>query len=121
MATDFGYPLSPRFAIHPRPFDRLLAIALEIFTRAPAGKENEELGLVAEYLAFFLDGPSMPRASMSGRRRPILDLHLLLILINADRRVTLAIAAAFRLKGSVSLIGSLPISRRRPERSPFAF
>jgi hypothetical protein len=35
----------------------LLAIALEIFTRAPAGKENEELGLVAEYLAFFLDGP----------------------------------------------------------------
>lgn len=57
MATDFGYPLSPRFAIHPRPFDRLLAIALEIFTRAPAGKENEELGLVAEYLAFFLDGP----------------------------------------------------------------
>ena len=57
MATDFGYPLSPRFAIHPRPFDRLLATALEIFTRAPAGKENEELALVAEYLAFFLDGP----------------------------------------------------------------
>jgi fido (protein-threonine AMPylation protein) len=57
MATDFGYPLSPRFVIDPRPFDRLLAIALEIFTRAPAGKENEELGLVAEYLAFFLDGP----------------------------------------------------------------
>lgn len=57
MATEFGLPLSPRFAIHPRPFDRLLAVALEIFTRAPAGKENEELGLVAEYLAFFLDGP----------------------------------------------------------------
>lgn len=57
MATEFGYPLSARFAIHPRPFDRLLAIALEIFTRAPAGQENEELGLVAEYLAFFLDGP----------------------------------------------------------------
>jgi fido (protein-threonine AMPylation protein) len=57
MATDFGYPLSARFAIHPRPFDRLLAIALEIFTRASAGQENEELGLVAEYLAFFLDGP----------------------------------------------------------------
>lgn len=48
----FGYALSPRFAINPRPFDRLLALALEIFTRAPAGKENEELGLVAEYLAF---------------------------------------------------------------------
>jgi len=30
---------------------------LEIFTRTPAGKENEELGLVAEHLALFLDGP----------------------------------------------------------------
>jgi fido (protein-threonine AMPylation protein) len=57
MATEFGYPLSLRFAIHPRPYDRLLATALEIFTRAPAGRENKELGLVAEYLAFFLDGP----------------------------------------------------------------
>lgn len=57
MATDFGYPLSARFAIHPRPYDRLLATALEIFTRAPTGRENDELGLVAEYLAFFLDGP----------------------------------------------------------------
>jgi len=56
-ATDFDYPLSLRFAIHPRPFDRLLATALEIFTRARAGKENEELALVAEYIAFFLDGP----------------------------------------------------------------
>ena len=57
MATEFGYPLSARFAIHPRPYDRLLATALEIFSCAPVGKENEELGLVAEYLAFFLDGP----------------------------------------------------------------
>lgn len=57
MATEFGYPLSPRFAIHPRPYDRLLAMALETFTRAPAGEENGELGLVAEYLAFFLEGP----------------------------------------------------------------
>lgn len=57
MATELGYPLSPRFAIHPRPYDRLLATALEIFTRAPVGEENAELGLVAEYLAFFLDGP----------------------------------------------------------------
>ena len=52
MATEFGFPLSPRFAIHPRPFDRLLAIALETFTRAPADEEQEDLGLVAEYLAF---------------------------------------------------------------------
>lgn len=57
MATEFGYPLSARFVIHPRPYDRLLAMALEIFTRAPDGAENAELGLVAEYLAFFLDGP----------------------------------------------------------------
>ena len=54
--TEFGFPLSPRFALHPRPFDRLLAIALETFTRAPADEEQEELGLVAEYLAFFLEG-----------------------------------------------------------------
>lgn len=57
MATEFGLPLSARFAIHPRPYDRLLATALEIFTRAPANEENGELALVAEYLAFFLDGP----------------------------------------------------------------
>lgn len=57
MATEFGYPLSARFAIHPRPYDRLLATALEIFTRAPVGEENGEVGLVAEYLAFFLNGP----------------------------------------------------------------
>ena len=57
MATEFGFPLWPRFAIHPRPFDRLLVIALETFTRAPADEEQEELGLVAEYLAFFLEGP----------------------------------------------------------------
>ena len=56
MATEFGFPLSARFAIHPRPYDRLLATALEIFTRAPANEENSVLALVAEYLAFFLDG-----------------------------------------------------------------
>lgn len=57
MATEFGIPLSPRFTIHPRPFDRLLAAALELFGRAPVAEEQEELGLVAEYLAFFLEGP----------------------------------------------------------------
>lgn len=66
MATEFGYPLSARFAIHPRPYDRLLATALEIFTRSPVGEENGELGLVAEYLAFFLDGPfNAPRKHIS--------------------------------------------------------
>nr|WP_313634985.1 Fic family protein [Brevundimonas diminuta] len=57
MATELGYPLSPRFAIHPRPYDRLLAIALETFTTAPPETADGEVGLVAEYLAFFLDGP----------------------------------------------------------------
>ena len=57
MATEFGFLLSPRFAIHPRPFDRLLAVALENLGRAPEDEEQEDLGLVAEYLAFFLDGP----------------------------------------------------------------
>lgn len=65
MATEFGYPLSARFAIHPRPYDRLLAIALEIFTRAPSGEENAELALAAEYLGYFLDGPfNAPRRSV---------------------------------------------------------
>lgn len=57
MATEFGFPLSKRFAIHPRPYDRLLATALEMFTRSPVGDENAELALVAEYLGFFLDRP----------------------------------------------------------------
>lgn len=57
MAIEFGFPLSPRFAIHPRPYDRLLATALELFTCSPAGEENGKIGLVAEYLGFFLDGP----------------------------------------------------------------
>lgn len=57
MATEFGYPLSPRFAIHQRPYDCLLALALEVFTTAPSGKEDQEIALTAEYLGFFLDGP----------------------------------------------------------------
>ena len=56
MATEFGFPLSPRFVIHPRPFDRLFAVALENFGRTPEDEEQEDLGLVAEYLAFFLEG-----------------------------------------------------------------
>ncbi|MGY4356320.1 hypothetical protein ACVWZR_005379 [Bradyrhizobium sp. i1.3.1] len=65
MVAEYGYPLSPRFVIHPRPFDRLLATALELFSCAPAGKADEELPLVAEYLGFFLDGP------FSGPRKPV--------------------------------------------------
>ncbi len=65
MATEFGYPLSARFAIHPRSYDRLMGIALELFTRASSGAEVQELPLVAEYLGFFLDGPfNAPRKNM---------------------------------------------------------
>jgi hypothetical protein len=70
MATEIGYPLSARFAIHPRPYDRLLATALEIFTRAPAAEENGELGLVAEYLAFFLDSPFNAPRKHVGTKSP---------------------------------------------------
>ena len=48
IATEFGFPLSPRFAFHPQPFGRLLASALETFSRVPKGKEDEELDIVAE-------------------------------------------------------------------------
>lgn len=57
LATKFGYPLTSRFAIHPRPYDILLALALEIFTRAPNDQKDKELPVAAEYLAFFLGGP----------------------------------------------------------------
>ena len=57
MATEFGFPPSPRFVVYLRLFDRLLAVALKSFGRAPEEEAQEDLGLVAEYLAFFLDGP----------------------------------------------------------------
>ncbi len=66
MATEFGIPLSTRFQIHPRPFGQLLATALEIFASTPPGEENAVLPLVAEYLAFFLDGPFIePRKNIA--------------------------------------------------------
>ena len=66
IATELGYPLTNRFAIHPRPYDRLLAIALEIFTSAPENNENNELGLPAEYLGFFLGGEfDAPRKNLA--------------------------------------------------------
>ncbi|MDH7794992.1 MULTISPECIES: Fic family protein [unclassified Beijerinckia] len=57
MAYELGIPVTNRFSIHPRPFGKLLAIALELFTRAPQGQENDQVDLIAEYLAFFLGGP----------------------------------------------------------------
>jgi hypothetical protein len=66
IATEFGIPLSSRFAIHPRPYDRLLAMALELFTRAPQDDGMGELPLAAEYLAFFLAGAyNAPRKNLS--------------------------------------------------------
>lgn len=55
MITEFGYPLNSRFALHPRPFDALLAIALELF--ATKGQKESEGALIAEYLGYWVDGP----------------------------------------------------------------
>lgn len=55
-ATEMEIPLAPRFAIHPRTFDRLLAWPLEMFTRASEGQREHFLGMVAEYLSSWLAG-----------------------------------------------------------------
>jgi hypothetical protein len=52
--TEFGYPLSSRFAIHPRPFDTVFAMMLELFSK---GRPAVEGPLLAEYLGYFVDGP----------------------------------------------------------------
>jgi fido (protein-threonine AMPylation protein) len=56
-ATELGIPLAARFAIHPRPFDSLLAWPLEMFTRAAPEQRERFLGMVAEYLSSWLAGP----------------------------------------------------------------
>jgi fido (protein-threonine AMPylation protein) len=54
LARELGYNTNNRFAIHPRPYDRLFAIALEFFSRAPEASANEQLGIVREYLSFYI-------------------------------------------------------------------
>jgi fido (protein-threonine AMPylation protein) len=54
LALEFGYQTNNRFTIHPRPYDRLFAIALELFARAPEASANLELGIVGEYLKFYI-------------------------------------------------------------------
>ncbi|WP_292941007.1 Fic family protein [Novosphingobium sp. 32-60-15] len=56
-ATELKIPLAARFAIHPRPFDRLLAWPLEMFTRAASDQREHFLAMVAEYLSSWLAGP----------------------------------------------------------------
>lgn len=56
-ATELAIPLAARFAIHPRPFDRLLAWPLEMFTRAVPDQREHYLAMVAEYLSSWLAGP----------------------------------------------------------------
>ncbi|USI75101.1 Fic family protein [Sphingomonas morindae] len=56
-AVEIGIPLAARFAIHPRPFDSLLAWPLEAFTRASADEREPFIGMVAEYLSSWLAGP----------------------------------------------------------------
>lgn len=57
MATEFGYPLSVRFSIHPRPYGPLMAVALELFTADSDDWEDDDFSVVGEYLGFFLEGP----------------------------------------------------------------
>ena len=60
-----GLPLAPRFAIHPRSFDALLAYPLELFTCAAAEERDRPLAMVAEYLSSWLSGPfDMPGAGI---------------------------------------------------------
>lgn len=57
-AFDLGIPLSKRFAVHPRSYDRLLAYALECFTRSRSDDSASDWAMaVAEYLAQWLGGP----------------------------------------------------------------
>lgn len=56
-ATELAIPLGSRFAIHPRPFDRLLAWPLEMFTQAKPDQREHFLAMVAEYLSSWLAGP----------------------------------------------------------------
>lgn len=55
-ATEFGIPLSSRFAIHPRSYDRLLAWPLEMFTRSAEAQRAPFVAMVAEYLSTWLAG-----------------------------------------------------------------
>ncbi|WFU80763.1 Fic family protein [Bradyrhizobium sp. CIAT3101] len=67
MAVEFGFPISARFSIHPRPFGRLLALPLELFTRASNGEAAEYVAPVVECLGFFLGGPfDAPRRNLPG-------------------------------------------------------
>ena len=56
-AIELGIPLSPRFAIHPRSYDRLLALPLEMYTRAAENQRQQFIAMVAEYLSTWLAGP----------------------------------------------------------------
>jgi fido (protein-threonine AMPylation protein) len=65
-ATEMEIPLATRFAIHPRPFDSLLAWPLEMFTRAAPDQREQFLGMVAEYLSSWLAGPfDLPASGIS--------------------------------------------------------
>lgn len=57
LALELGIPLSSRFALHPRSYDRLLAWPLEMFTRAEESERPNYIAMVAEYLAAWLAGP----------------------------------------------------------------
>lgn len=56
-ATELGIPLSSRFAVHPRTYDRLLVWPLEMFTRSTEAERPHFIAMVAEYLSSWLSGP----------------------------------------------------------------
>lgn len=53
-ACELNLKVSDRWTIHPRPYDRLFALALEMFTRAPANEPLKNLDLVSQYVELFL-------------------------------------------------------------------
>lgn len=55
VVTEMGCSLNARFAIHPRPYDRLMGGALELFATSDTNWQAE-LPLIMEYLSYFIDG-----------------------------------------------------------------
>jgi fido (protein-threonine AMPylation protein) len=55
LAAELGLSLSPKFAVHPRPFGRLLAIALELFSTAELSAAARHVDVIQEYLTFWIE------------------------------------------------------------------
>lgn len=73
--VEMGIPLAARFAIHPRPFDSLLAWPLELFTKASTEQQRKPfIGMIAEYLSSWLAGPfDLPASGIAPEDGPDAD------------------------------------------------